>query len=324
MNSYQRNLSELRKDRISGLVPREDYWREIQKQLQQLDSLAAILEQSKVSLIIRERKLITQITLQERVSIEMYLDTEDIRTVSFSVIADGEYEPFQSDLLFGLALQSKNFLDVGANVGFYSIAAAKFNPELNMKCFEPNQIVVQKLINNIALNEVFSQIEVFECGLGAENSKMSELFVPRFTGSAGGSLKNNHPEEGEPGSFSIKVRVLDEILAHSTDVIDLIKIDVEGYEKFVLAGCMSTISKHKPTIVIELLRKWMAPFNTSPQEVLVDLKSLGYRCYGISVNSLIEIQVIDELTQETNFIFVHPLKNQHLRLLLESVRSSET
>jgi FkbM family methyltransferase len=255
-------------------------------------------------------------------NIEMYLDVEDIRSVPFSVIADGKYEPLQSDLILGLAAQSKYFLDIGANVGYYSISAAKINPQLKIKSFEPNPMIVEKFKRNIDLNQLSSQIEIFECGLGSENSDLTQMFIPQFTGSGGGSLKNLHPEEGKPDTLSIKVRILDELLNMDSATVDLMKIDVEGFEKYVLEGGMGTIRNYLPTIVIELLRKWMLPFNTSPQDVLQSLKLFGYRCYAIQKLKLLEIDEIDDMTEATNFIFVHPLREIHSEWLLGKAESS--
>ena len=320
----QKTIDELKKDRKAGDISREEYWKAIQELLRQLDNLAVTLNPSGVSLHTRGGKLITQIPLRGKASIELYLDTEDIRTVPFCVIADGKYEPFQSDIILGLAGLSKHFIDIGANVGFYSIAAARINPQLCVKSFEPNPVVAGKLTHNVDLNYISSQIQIFECALGSENIAEGELLVPDFTGSGGGSLKNLHPDEGIPKHFSIKVRVLDEILNIDPMFVDLIKIDVEGYEKFVLDGGMTTISGDKPTIIVELLRKWMAPFNTSPQEVLISLKSLGYLCYGIQEAQLLKIEVIDDLTKETNFVFIHPSSQAHFSWMKENVLGFET
>jgi len=322
MDSSNQNILGLRSSRLNGLVTRESYWIEIQKQLRLLEPITQICEKSQISLIFREGKIIVQISLLEMMNIEMYLDVEDIRSVPFSVIADGKYEPLLSDLILGLAAQSKYFLDIGANVGYYSISAAKINSQLKIKSFEPNPMIVEKFKRNIDLNQLSSQIEIFECGLGSENSDLTQMFIPQFTGSGGGSLKNLHPEEGKPDTLSIKVRILDELLNMDSATVDLMKIDVEGFEKYVLEGGMGTIRNYLPTIVIELLRKWMLPFNTSPQDVLQSLKLFGYRCYAIQKLKLLEIDEIDDMTEATNFIFVHPLREIHSEWLLGKAESS--
>ena len=66
------------------------------------------------------------------------------------------------------------------------------------------------------------------------------------------------------------------------------------------------IEKHKPIILLELLRKWSARFNYHPNEVIELLRDHGYNSYVCAPDSkLSPIQLITEETIETNFFFVH-------------------
>lgn len=67
-------------------------------------------------------------------------------------------------------------------------------------------------------------------------------------------------------------------------------------------------------VIIELLRKWMKAFGTSPQMVVDKLLPLGYELYAISDSKIIKINRIDDSTVETNFIFSHPSSHFHSRL----------
>lgn len=91
---------------------------------------------------------------------------------------------------------------------------------------------------------------------------------------------------------------------------DFIKCDVEGAELLVLKGGEETLKSKKPVIFIELLRKWAQKFNYHPNEVIKFLKNLGYKCFIISNNNLIEVLEITETIQETNFIFLHEEKHK--------------
>ena len=100
----------------------------------------------------------------------------------------------------------------------------------------------------------------------------------------------------------ISIDTLEEI---KSSKIDLIKIDIEGNELAALQGAIKTIEKDKPTIIVELLRKWMKPFGHQPQEVVEILNKLGYECWALSDFEMRKIESIDEKTVETNFLFVH-------------------
>jgi FkbM family methyltransferase len=242
-----------------------------------------------------------KITKTHKSLIKMLLDAQDIRSVPFSVLADGFYEPFQSDILVELGKNSTHFLDIGANQGFYSLALLAENPALSVESFEPQPRVFANLSKNICLNNFSSQIEVHNIGLGNAKNELT-MFIPRFTGTGGASFKNLHEEEGESTKIKVPVNVLDEVVKSQPD---LIKIDVEGCELNVILGADKIISLSKPTIMAELLRKWMKPFGHTPQMFIDRMLDHNYVCYAISPNKLTEIYKVTEDTAETNFIFVH-------------------
>jgi hypothetical protein len=134
------------------------------------------------------------------------------------------------------------------------------------------------------------------------------MYIPRFTGTGGASFRNLHDDEGEAIQIKVPVNVLDDLIKVEPD---LIKIDVEGCELNVLQGGAQIIKSSKPTVVVELLRKWMKPFGHTPQMFLDVMLEQNYRCYAISVDRLNEIRRIDNSTTETNFIFVHDLQEKH-------------
>jgi FkbM family methyltransferase len=249
----------------------------------------------------------------------MNIDPNDLRTAPMSIISEGNYEEFESMLLLEIAKVSKLFCDIGANIGFYTMACGVTNPNLRIMSFEPNQIVVKNLIDNLQINfpEISrSNIQIFPIALGEYTSENVNFYVPKVSGSGAGSLKNLHPEEGDAFNFKTKVEFLDLILENE-DFLDLIKMDVEGSELSVLKGSLESISKFKPTIFIELLRKWMKPFGNHPQDVVNLLAPMGYLCYAIGVDGLTEISLIDDETIENNFIFVHPQRTDHHQILIK-------
>jgi hypothetical protein len=99
------------------------------------------------------------------------------------------------------------------------------------------------------------------------------------------------------------------------------KIDVEGNELSVLLGSLNSIEKSKPTIFVELLRKWMAPFEAQPQDFVDVLQKRGYACLEIREDSLVPISEIDETTESTNFIFIHESQTAHLNSIREFISS---
>ncbi len=123
-------------------------------------------------------------------------------------------------------------------------------------------------------------------------------------------MRDLHPEEGSAQRYTVETITLDELTADFQS-LDFIKIDVEGNELSVLQGASGLISRHQPTIVVELLRKWMLPFGSHPQDVLRLMGSGGYSCLGITPTGLVPVNLINDETKWTNFVFVHPDRRSH-------------
>ena len=311
------NIKDLHDMRQSGELSRESYWTGVKCFLEKLAEFASFQNDFENRLSIQNGKVIVNIkaTQTHNCRVLMVLDENDVRSVPFSVLADGFYEPFQSDIFLELGKNSDRFFDIGANMGFYSLALAIENPSLSVVSFEPQPDVFQRMLENIGLNHLDDQIKLVNMGLGQQSDQLT-MYIPRFTGTGGGSFKNLHVDEGEAIQIKVPVDSLDSLELGGPD---LIKIDVEGFELNVISGASNLISENRPTIMAELLRKWMKPFGHSPQMFMDILRDFDYRCFAINRNSLIEVDKIDEETIETNFIFVHQNRSEHLNIVLKYV-----
>jgi FkbM family methyltransferase len=247
-------------------------------------------------------------------SIRLVIPENDLRTASFTILASGHYESLLEQIIFKLSSLSKKFLDIGANMGFYSLGASLINESLEVVAFEPNPRIRQSLLDNIELNHVKNKVKILEFAL-SDFKGDATFSVPVLTGSGGGSLRNLHPEEGAPKEFLVKVEKLDNLQSKISGA-DLFKIDVEGAEYQLIKGGLETIKKDHPTIVIELLRKWMKPFQSTPQEVVDLLAQYGYTCFAVGSTNMRQTSSINEMTIETNFVFCHKDKDGHLKMLM--------
>jgi FkbM family methyltransferase len=298
---------------LNGELSREEFWSVINSTLNEARRLQPLLLQDTVSLELFRENLVVKYQLGKNKCLRLVIPKNDLRTASFTILANGNYESLLEDVIFELASSSNKFLDIGANLGFYSVGACLKNNNLKVLAFEPNPSIRKSLLQNAELNHVENRIEISEFALG--DFKGDATFsVPAFTGSGGGSLKNLHPEEGLPAEFSVKVEKLDN-LRNQTFGADLFKIDVEGAEFQLLQGGIGTVEEEHPTIVVELLRKWMKPFQSSPQDVVDLLARLGYISFAVGNSKLEQIESIDDSTKETNFVFCHKENFKHLKLL---------
>ena len=307
------NLLLMSQDRAQGLVSREDYWETFREIARELQSIAELQTSTGTKIFVANGEILVDIRTSRthRSRMKMHLNPEDLRSMPFSILADGFYEPFQSDVLIELGKRSKQFIDVGANTGYYSIALAMENKDLEVFSFEPQPDVHKLLVRNLITNELNHRVVAINVALGDEQN-LKNMFVPKFTGTVGASFQNLHEEEGNASVVTVEVKKLDEFIKTR---IDLIKIDVEGYESSVLRGSERVINQYQPTVMVELLRKWMKPFNATPQDFVKKMLEYGYICFSILSDSLVQIEEINEETIETNFIFVHQKNRSHLEFL---------
>ena len=243
--------------------------------------------------------------------LELAIDPGDFRDAAFTALREGAYETKLSAMLWEVAGASRCFWDVGANIGFYSVSCASMNPSLEVHAFEPNPDILPRLRQNATRNGVDAQITSHALALGSQTAEL-ELFVPKTTGSGGGSLRNLHPEEGAGLTHTVQVRNPESL---ELPAPDLIKVDAAGAEFSILSADSGWVFKSKPTIFVELLRKWMAPFESSPQDVLELAFAHGYEAFAIAETQLVPVRRIDGATVETNFVLAHPDSADHYAIL---------
>lgn len=136
------------------------------------------------------------------------------------------------DMAFVLHMLHPNdlFVDVGANVGSYTVLAGKLC-QAQVVAFEPDPGTMQHLRRNIDINAIGDLVETHECALGAEDGRV------RFTE---GRDTMNQVIEGSVCGREVEMRTLDGILNMRAPV--LMKIDVEGFEESVLQGGRRTLA----------------------------------------------------------------------------------
>jgi FkbM family methyltransferase len=143
------------------------------------------------------------------------------------------------------------FYDVGANVGFFSLIAARLvGPAGSVYSFEPVTENAVSIRRNAWLNH-FTNVTVFEVAAG-KASRKEELFLTGWDG--GASLSSSVVRPLEPVSRRVvQVVALDDFVAsEGLRMPGFVKIDVEGSEIDVINGMCRTITESKPVILFEV------------------------------------------------------------------------
>jgi FkbM family methyltransferase len=172
------------------------------------------------------------------------------------------------------------FVDVGANIGLFALIAAKLvGKKGSVHAFEPCSLTYNRLKLNVKLNN-FSNIYCHQFALSNRNCQQNMILsLDGFD--AWNSLAK--PTAGE--SFSSEtintMRWDDFAFQHQLQgKVTLMKIDVEGWETFVLSGGIETLSREDaPTLLVEFTEKAAQSANSSCRELYQNLEKLGYKMF---------------------------------------------
>lgn len=221
-------------------------------------------------------------------------------------MASSDFEPDEVRAFLELLEGSDTVLDVGANVGFYSCLAASRGK--HVLSFEPSPRNLQFLFRNLVENGL-QNTEVFPVGL-AKQCGLSRIYgfggISSFVAGWG---------QAETSRYSlVPVTTLDTLVAKRFEGKRLlIKVDVEGFEREVLAGATETLGLNpKPIWMVEvLLRSGVIPggINTRFHETFETFWKLGYQCRKLDkTRSLVQRPNIEQWVSRrsadcTNFLF---------------------
>jgi FkbM family methyltransferase len=197
-----------------------------------------------------------------------------------SMFLNRRHEPETEQAFKSFIAKSKVFVDVGANIGYFSLAAKALNPRLQVFAFEPLPGNAENLRRNIELNH-FKQIEVIEECL-SDQAGTTEFMVPPGDECGWGRIAYRDLFSGQ--KISRPMTTLDQFYTGRNLPIDLLKVDVEGFEMNVFKGAKKVLSELKPVICFEANEPCLKDVGTSSQELFDFLKSHGYKTHSINPN----------------------------------------
>ena len=193
------------------------------------------------------------------------------------VAADGDYEPDLAALCRRHLDPARDAVDVGGNVGFFTVLMAGALPGRRVLSIEPTPGAYARLVANVARNGLSDRVVVFN-GVAAEDDAartMSVIDGLEEYASLGALV---HPAVS--GAVSRRVDVAAKTVDALVDAHGLtpgfIKVDVEGAELSVLRGARETLARHRPVVLAELSRPLLAAQGATPEAVFAFFDGLGY------------------------------------------------
>jgi len=186
----------------------------------------------------------------------------------------GTFEPHETGLIKGCLRPGMTFIDVGANIGYYiALAATQVGPAGRVIAFEPSAYAFERL-SAMASKSALTQVTAIHAGL---SDAAGSLKLYLGIGSA------NHtptmvPHENASASTVRVVPLDDEAARLGIEHIDLMKIDVEGYEPKVLAAAARLLRERRiRAILCEFNEMWLRKAGSSPDalEALILQAGMG-------------------------------------------------
>lgn len=188
---------------------------------------------------------------------------------------------------------NKVIIDVGANLGISSMGFRQMGFQNKIYIFEPNPIIFKKYLIHIKKN--YKNIILKNLALGNKNQKKF-FFIPYYKNKAihyfgsfnkkyiDNSIKITFPKVQSEIKFKkkkIKIKKFDNLNLKIKP--HFIKIDVEGFDFYVLKGLSETIKKYKPIFLIEYNKENFSQINRF-------LKNYEKYIYDIELDKLIKLK----------------------------------
>jgi FkbM family methyltransferase len=218
-------------------------------------------------------------TLVEMPAFKMYVSPDD-NYIGGSIIREHEYEPFLTQLFGHLLPPGMQVLDVGANMGYFSLLAASLVGESGrVYSWEPSPSNVKMLLASQLANG-FRNIEIVQAAAGSRSGLLN--YFPNFSNGMVTEIGQVQPEQAFAAETVMALRI-DDVLPRDAK-IDFVKIDVEGFEYEALNGALETLRRCRPLIVSEFCPKsLLSSSGISGEDFLRFVVQLGY-----------DMQVVDE------------------------------
>lgn len=206
--------------------------------------------------------------------------------IARQIVNEQQYEPLSTKLFIESCQHRKgDVIDIGANIGYYTMLAARLLPNDTVYAFEPEAGNYINLCDNRNINH-FTNIKCFPMAL---SNVVGRAFLYTSNKESGehniigshGLNKNN--------AYEVTINTLDNIWYSSQiSPVSVIKIDVEGAEYRVIEGAYKVIKQFHPDIFVECWEEGLKSDNRTIEDLFSLLHELGYS----------NIRMIDEYTKE--------------------------
>jgi FkbM family methyltransferase len=219
-------------------------------------SALSFYARSRPNLIIKRDSIKYDVDLSKLIDVEIFLGGWEKSAIAF----------------FKKSLKDEDIvIEVGANIGAHSLLIGKLiGKKGRLIAIEPTEYALRKLNRNISLNEDISNITVIDKIISDDEYKGKDIFNSDWS-----TKSTQSPCSIEFYSSTVD-KVVEECLLQK---VDMLKVDVDGYDFRVLKGAKKTIERFKPIIFVELCQYTLNEKGASISGIFSYLNSFGYKCF---------------------------------------------
>lgn len=201
----------------------------------------------------------------------------------------GYWEPNETWALQQLLKLGDTFVDVGANVGYFTLLGARLVGDAgHVHSFEPVPPTFEKMKRNVELND-FKNVTVYPFAVSNESGMVT---ISQVRSDNPGMNSMRLKGEGGTGvSWQVATVSLDEKLAE-VGRIKLMKIDVEGAEYMALQGFRRHLeSPYGPDVICEITDPYLRALGSNARELIDLVAGFGYRGYLIGNREFLPVDL---------------------------------
>ena len=181
------------------------------------------------------------------------------------------WEPHITQFMINELDSECSFVDVGSNYGYHTLFGSKICK--NVYSFEPQKEIFELQKKNLESNQI-TNVKFFNFALGNENKKVSITNYDnsnKFVNVGEVSVILNSDDDTQ-----VEMKKMDDVIFN---IVDLIKIDVQGFEKYVIQGSENILNIYNPNLIVEFENYQLGKFQYDAKNLFEYIRSLNYHIF---------------------------------------------
>lgn len=223
------------------------------------------------------KKIIKPSDVAEVMGHKMFLDAKDALRLSIY----GVHEPTETEILKKLIKKNDVVLDIGANIGYYTLIAAKLvGKNGKVYAFEPDTVNFEIIKKNVEING-YHNVTLIQKAVSNRTKK-----IKLYLCEENGADHKIYDDGTDRNSIEIESTSLDDFFRDYRGKINLIKIDAQGSEGHILEGMTSLLETNTDVkLIMEFWPSALKKSGSNPNDLLKLLKKNNLNLYKINENN---------------------------------------